>query len=327
MQCCSYPPSSPVRSCCVKMYQSMIVHRLPDWEKDTIMTKEPPLSTYGIGKYPKNKEKIGSKCSKLTKLKEYVRIGVDKSQHGPPLQCTQIGVLTGSKVPWDSQFRKEGACNSYEYFLPDSSGSKFPSVSILRSREPRADKRKLQGGALELAYSLKSWWLFFSSSSPEFTHQKTVFTEGREPSTTSILLKAAPYPAASIFLPWIKPIKNINRKMGAHTLPKRSYLAEGHTANLQTLRVMGQGRSICLYTPASAYIQPFTHAILEQTSHLPRLYICHSKGLPVLGITIVCTAKEIQLGGYISPISVLWIWTCRQSKHKCKHYVILKWCC
>lgn len=83
MQCCSYPPSSPVRSCCVKMYQSMIRHRLPDWEKDTIMTKDPPLSMCGIGKYPKNKEKIGSDCSKLIKLKEYVRIGIDKSQRGP----------------------------------------------------------------------------------------------------------------------------------------------------------------------------------------------------------------------------------------------------
>lgn len=47
-----------------------------DWEKDTVMTK-PLLSMFGIDKYPKSKEKMGTDCSRLNKVER-----VYKKQNG-----------------------------------------------------------------------------------------------------------------------------------------------------------------------------------------------------------------------------------------------------
>lgn len=117
---------------------------------------------YGLGKYPKSKEKMSTGSRKLTKLKEYARIRTDKSQHALlwynggrehlHVLCHEVpqesagGVLKRSKVPWGPQFGRKGAWNSCKYFLPNSSGCRVPQSP------PRVGKRKLQGQALELTH-------------------------------------------------------------------------------------------------------------------------------------------------------------------------------
>lgn len=87
---------------------------------------------------------------------------------------SQVRVLRRSKVPWDSQFRREGVCNSYEYFLSNSSGCRVPAPSVpaLRSKEPRVNKRKLQEESWSWPTQLQIS-TFFLSSSPAITNQET----------------------------------------------------------------------------------------------------------------------------------------------------------
>lgn len=106
----------------------MTGHRLPDWEK--------------------HKEKMSTECSRLTKLKEYVRIRDGKSPQAILLWKKHIcmfpttvypGVLRRSKDPWDPQFRKEGVNNSYEYFLAQflqlhGSSNISPCLEVQRAR-------------------------------------------------------------------------------------------------------------------------------------------------------------------------------------------------
>lgn len=163
---------------------------------------------------PRASRKLGTECSKLTKLKECVRIGVDESQHAILLwkkhicvvpQESQTKVLRRGKIPWGIQFRREDACNSYEYLLPSASDCRvpIPSVSVLRSKEPGVGQRKLQGSALELTHPAANAVLIFLKYSRVDT-PGNYFHRRLRVLSTSALLKPTPYPAA---LSIIKPIQ------------------------------------------------------------------------------------------------------------------------
>ena len=130
---------------------------------------------------------------------------------------SQVRVLRRSKVPWDSQFRREGVYNSYENFLSNSSGCRVPAPSVpaLRSKEPRVNKRKLQGRVLKLTHSAADLAVFFFFFYQVVLQSQTrkLFPGGREPFATSILLKPTPYPAASILSPLSKTYGKKNLKM------------------------------------------------------------------------------------------------------------------
>lgn len=54
---------------------------------------------FGIRKYPKSKEQMGTECSSLIKLKECVRIRVDKSQHTSLFRKKYIYMFPTTRYP------------------------------------------------------------------------------------------------------------------------------------------------------------------------------------------------------------------------------------